>query len=341
MATKFYEEVICEHGAPAYLLSDRGACYMSQVVQEVCKLFKVKKLTTTSYHPECNGVTERYNAVILDTVSHYVNEYQNDWDEYLKPIQFAYRTCPADNSVGYSPFLCNTGREPRLAVDVSLGKDYPSVDLKNYMLSLQEKLDVVREVSTKVLSTNKSQMKKVYDRKAQSVLYEPGDVVWVYIPVVSKGLTKKLAHPWCGPYMIIEKSGEVDFRVKNLVTGKVMKSLVHANRLKYVHSRFERPSVNLGQLPEIVVEDDDVSPDDFEGPQAVRSDPVVIPALPNTNEVFDVERIIKGRRRKGKLFYLIHWKGYGVKDRTWEPEENLNETAREYLRQHPVRIYRR
>ena len=58
----------------------------------------------------------------------------------------------------------------------------------------------------------------------------------MYIPVVSNGLTKKPAHPWCGPCIILEMR-EVDFKVKNLVTGKVIESLVHANRLKYAHSR--------------------------------------------------------------------------------------------------------
>ena len=80
------------------------------------------KLNTSAYHPQCNAVQERFNSVILDTISHYVNKFHTDWDEFIPSIQFAYRSSPADNSVGFSPFFLLYGREAVLPLDVALLK---------------------------------------------------------------------------------------------------------------------------------------------------------------------------------------------------------------------------
>ena len=76
VARAFFDHVICQHGCPKYLLSDRGANFLSKVMLEVCRIMRTTKLNTSSYHPQCNAVQERFNSVILDTLSHYANVYQ-------------------------------------------------------------------------------------------------------------------------------------------------------------------------------------------------------------------------------------------------------------------------
>uniref|UniRef100_A0A8C4SD90 Chromobox homolog 6a n=1 Tax=Erpetoichthys calabaricus TaxID=27687 RepID=A0A8C4SD90_ERPCA len=39
--------------------------------------------------------------------------------------------------------------------------------------------------------------------------------------------------------------------------------------------------------------------------------------------VFAAESIMKRRVRKGRIEYLVKWKGWAVKYSTWEPEENI------------------
>ena len=104
VATAFFREVVCNHGCPRMLLSDRGSNLLSKIVIEVCKLMRTYKINTSSYHPQCNAVQERFNAVILDTITHYVNKFQTNWDKFIPAIQFAYRSTSADNSVGLAHF---------------------------------------------------------------------------------------------------------------------------------------------------------------------------------------------------------------------------------------------
>jgi hypothetical protein len=40
-------------------------------------------------------------------------------------------------------------------------------------------------------------------------------------------------------------------------------------------------------------------------------------------EEWEVERIVRAKRKKGILKWEVEWKGYGEEDNTWEPWENL------------------
>ena len=60
-------EVICRHGVPAKLLSDQGANFLSDLLQEVHLLLGIKKVNTSAYHhPHCNGLVERFNRTLTE-----------------------------------------------------------------------------------------------------------------------------------------------------------------------------------------------------------------------------------------------------------------------------------
>jgi len=40
-------------------------------------------------------------------------------------------------------------------------------------------------------------------------------------------------------------------------------------------------------------------------------------------EIYEVERIVRRRKKRGVWMYRVKWKGFDTKDNTWEPEENL------------------
>jgi len=61
-----YEDIICRHGAPKELLSDQGTEFLNQLVQEICRTFEVKRRVTTPYHPQTNGLTERFNRTLIN-----------------------------------------------------------------------------------------------------------------------------------------------------------------------------------------------------------------------------------------------------------------------------------
>ncbi len=57
-----------------------------------------------------------------------------------------------------------------------------------------------------------------------------------------------------------------------------------------------------------------------------------------TYEEYEVEKVLDSQRRWGKLEYFVHWSGYNINERTWEPAENLansSQKVQEFHRQYP------
>ena len=61
IARLLVECVISLHGVPELLLSDRGANFLSELVNEVCKLVGTVKINTAGYHPQCDRLVEKLN----------------------------------------------------------------------------------------------------------------------------------------------------------------------------------------------------------------------------------------------------------------------------------------
>ena len=55
-------EIYSRVGIPREVLTDQGKQFTSDVMKEVGRLLSIKQLTTTPYHPSCNGLVERLGA---------------------------------------------------------------------------------------------------------------------------------------------------------------------------------------------------------------------------------------------------------------------------------------
>ena len=91
VARVMVEEVIFHHGAPECLLSNRGTNFLSELVAEVCRLLQIKKLNTSGYHPQTDGLVERFHHTLMSMLSKYVDKHARYWDRYLPYMLYAYR----------------------------------------------------------------------------------------------------------------------------------------------------------------------------------------------------------------------------------------------------------
>ena len=57
-------DIFSRVGIPKEILSDKGLQFTSDLMAEICRLLSVKQLTTSPYHPQCNGLVERFNATL-------------------------------------------------------------------------------------------------------------------------------------------------------------------------------------------------------------------------------------------------------------------------------------
>ena len=102
IATLLVEEVVPFFGVPKALLSDRGTNLLSHLMLDLCELLGVKKLNTTAYHPQCNGMIECFNRTLKSLLRKHAARFGTDWDKYLSGVLWAYRNTPHE-STGENP----------------------------------------------------------------------------------------------------------------------------------------------------------------------------------------------------------------------------------------------
>ena len=101
--TKFlYQVHISVFGALARLLSDRGANFMSSVIEEMCKILGIKKLWTMPYHPKTSGLVERSHQMIIQMIKKLEEDKKANWPSHLAKIAHTYHTTHSA-VMGYSP----------------------------------------------------------------------------------------------------------------------------------------------------------------------------------------------------------------------------------------------
>ena len=120
VADLLVKEFICRYGIPRQIHSDQGRQFESEVFQQMCLLFDIDKTKSTAYHPQSNGLVERFNRTLLNMLTKFVSSDQRDWDQKLPLLMLAYRSSEHE-STGYSPNKMMLGRETELPADLLYG----------------------------------------------------------------------------------------------------------------------------------------------------------------------------------------------------------------------------
>ena len=53
--------------------------------------------------------------------------------------------------------------------------------------------------------------KQFYDKQVHGEPYKVGDLVWLFSPAVPPGKSRKLHHPWSGPFKIIKHISDATY----------------------------------------------------------------------------------------------------------------------------------
>lgn len=88
IAELLVNKIMERHGAPRTLLSDRGSKFLSSLLKEVCYLMDTKKVFITSYHPQCDGLVERFHGNLTGFPCTYCKQWPERLGEILEPSPF-------------------------------------------------------------------------------------------------------------------------------------------------------------------------------------------------------------------------------------------------------------
>ncbi|UYV67231.1 K02A2.6-like, partial [Cordylochernes scorpioides] len=233
------EDIFLRHGAPQYLISDRGSQFTSNLMKEVMKMCKIKHCFTTSYHPQTNGLTGRLNRTLINMLSMYVNTDQKNWDEILPFFTHAYNTT-IQETTGYSPFFLMFGREPTsLLDDRNISVDIDKDDYDEYIKHHLDKINRTRKLVINNTIKTQERMKGNYDKKHMERSYEPGELVAVWTPIRKIGKCEKLLRKYFGPYRILKKLSNVNYLIEPKDNPGQDPLIVHVSRIKPYFERID------------------------------------------------------------------------------------------------------
>ncbi|UYV63918.1 K02A2.6-like [Cordylochernes scorpioides] len=241
------EDVILKHGAPREMITDRGRNFISQVIKEIIALCGIVHIFTTAYHPQTNGLTERFNKTLGDTLSMYTGVEQKDWDQVLPYVTFAYNTAKQE-ATGYTPFFLVHAREAETYIDAVLPY-LPDEISDDYVGELVTRAEEARQLSRSRLLQSQAKDRRLYDQKHTPVYYQKDDLVWVFTPIRKVGLSEKLLKRYFGPYKVTKKLSEVTYEVEPVdpsPRSRKSKDIVHVIRMKPYLDPEEQHSILLG-----------------------------------------------------------------------------------------------
>ena len=78
------------HGLPLLVLLDHGPQFVLQFMHELYHLLNIKVAASTAYHPQTDGQMEHINQELEQYLCIFVNERQDDWDNWLPMAKFIY-----------------------------------------------------------------------------------------------------------------------------------------------------------------------------------------------------------------------------------------------------------
>lgn len=300
----FLDNIYRYHGLPDDIISDRGTQFVSKFWKSLFEILKVDIKLSSAFHPQTDGQTERVNQVLEQYLRCTINYQQDDWIEYLPFAEFAYNNT-LHASTQQTPFFANYGYHPKLDLLNPVANNNPAAE------GFAKQLSELQATLRFQLQSAQESYKAAADKfRNKAPIFKIGAKVWLLRRnIQTKRPCDKLDYRRLGPFVVQKQINPVAYRLELPAAMKVH-PVFHVSLLEpYRESSF--PGRVQNPPPSIEIEN---------------------------HEEYEVEKVLDSRRRWGKLEYLVHWYGYDINERTWEPAENLAnapQKVQEFHQQYP------
>jgi hypothetical protein len=282
------DEIFTRYGWPESILNDNGTEFDNSLISALCEMGATKRMFTSPYHPETNGMCERFMRTMKSRLRTSVSEFHHDWDNHLPAIRLAYNTA-VHSSTASTPGYLMFGRTLRTVADerfrapVAAASAKPSADAAGLLAEAKRWaaiLDRHRAWSNDVSRKKQEKRAAKVDEASKDNFhkYRVGDWVMKANHAHDSASSRKLNLAFSGPYQIIRRVSETDDNVFVLDDGDTR---------------------NADQLRPFVHGDEEIASGEYEVDYLYK-------------EKYD--------NNKQATVFRVRWKGYQLKDDSWVPE---------------------
>lgn len=200
-------QLVTRFGCPRRILTDRGAQFISRSIRDLCYILGLKKVFTSAYRPQSDGIAEAFMKVLGSQLSSLVEHKPKSWHLYLAQIAFAYRITPHP-STGETPFFLMYGYDPRLPDQTVLEDLTTQSFLNDWQKDARDRLLIVKQTRQLALEYSimiQVEYEKRFSRRIQrQEQYEVGQLILVKTPpaTLQNQQGRKLLDKYIGPFRV-------------------------------------------------------------------------------------------------------------------------------------------
>ena len=202
---------ISTFGVPKIVQTDQGSNFMSRTFSHVLKQLRVEHHVSSAYHPESQGVLERFHQTLKSMLRSYCTELSQDWEEGLPWLLLAIWEV-SQTSTGFSPnelVFAHSVWGPLSVLGGDLKPEEPPENVWDYVNDFRRRLYIACATAHKNIGGAQKKMKEGFDQKADSRLFEPGDQVLVLLPVIGSPFQARFS----GPYTVKSRMSDRDYLI--------------------------------------------------------------------------------------------------------------------------------
>src|ERR1044072_6378539 len=179
--------------------------------------FKIRHHQITAYHPRANGLIERLNGTLKQMLAKITLE-EKDWDRYISPCLFAYRTSKIEG-IGTTPAFLAMGLHPRLPMEAT-----------------KEELiwEHLKHLVVNVPLFRKEALERMLEKQGPQPVWEPHFKIRDRVLLLRSAQGKSLKQKWDGPFTIIGTTGLGTYRI---LKDDGRNDVIHSDRLRMYQPR--------------------------------------------------------------------------------------------------------
>ncbi|WVZ52135.1 hypothetical protein U9M48_003223 [Paspalum notatum var. saurae] len=230
LAELYISRIVCLHGVPKRIISDRGSQFTSRFWEQLHNSLDTKLRFSTAYHPQTDGQTERTNQILEDMLRACAIQYGTSWDKCLPYAEFSYNNS-YQASLKKSPFEALYGKRCRTPLFWNQTGER-QVFGPDIIQDAEQQLRIVQEN----LRVAQSRQRSYADVRRRDLSFKVDDHVYLKVSPM-RGIRRfnmkgKLAPRYIGPFKILEKKGEVAYRLELPPSLSGVHDVFHVSQLK-------------------------------------------------------------------------------------------------------------
>lgn len=191
-----YTHWITRFGCPAKITTDQGRQFESQLFNNLAKRLGISKIRTTAYHPQANGMIERWHRTLKSALMARGNT--ENWVNELPTVLFGLRASLRDDT-GISAAELVYGTTLKLPGDFFEPTTLSSPESDIFLRDLRARIRNLAAVPKR-------------PHRQENIFVHPELTTCSHVFIRCDHISRPLTPPYSGPYKVIER-GDKHFKI--------------------------------------------------------------------------------------------------------------------------------